>query len=528
MIFAGAWACRSTPPPGASDPKPPADRAAVLEPDAQPALVAAPDSAAVEGPVSATTAEPETRSGTESSLEPGTESVTESAAASGTEPADATPALAPADVTPALAPLDAPPVAHEDEALAIHGYLLGRWRLRRSGDAHDQDAYGVLAVDVGDAESDRLTAHFLARLSVDLDGQGDAESQQVFGSLQDTYGDSAHLDLYEASLGFDRPFDAPVRVRAGRQIDYATPEFAHFDGLRVESHPLGDAKIVAGAYGGVPVRLYDATSIGDQIAGAWTEAQPWKGGRVRADWMYVHQEAETSDFNDDLVALSLWQRVGTQLLLDAGYARLEEEDRDVRLRATWNEGDGDLLVQASWYRLLNPQADFAYEFDPFYATLQQYEPFDEYRLLVSKALSDDLRLDLGGNLRQLDESEDESRLNHGYERAFATLILTDIGARGLDFSLTGDTWDSDEQDIRTWGADLTWSPNTTWRASAGSSYALYKFDVAQGLERDDVRVWYMRVRRKVGTAWTFQIAYDYEDDDFDDYHQIRAEATWRF
>ncbi|MCY2959081.1 MAG: hypothetical protein NTY35_02860 [Planctomycetota bacterium] len=386
----------------------------------------------------------------------------------------------------------------------------------------------MLALDVGDARQDRVTGHFLGRLSADIDGQGDPDSQQVFGSLQDTYGSSAHLDLYEASVDFHRPFDAPVSVRVGRQIDYATPEYAQYDGLRVESQPIGASKVVAGAYGGVPVRLYDATSIGDQIVGAWTEARPWTGGRVRADWMHLHQDADPTGFYNDLLGLALWQRMGAHVLVDAAYTMLEEESRDVRVRATYDDGEGDLMVQAGYYRLLNPQADFAYEFDPFYATLQEYQPYGQYRLLVSKALTDSLRLDLGGDLRDLEDDGDENRLNHGYERAYATFVISDILAHGLDLSLTGDTWNSDDQDIDTWGVDLTWTPDSKWRASAGSSYALYKYDVAQDVERDDVRVWYGRLRRKIATAWTLDLEYDYEDDDFDDYQELIAGATWHF
>ena len=419
-------------------------------------------------------------------------------------------------------------VATTEGGLALSGSLMSRWRMRKSGSATDQDVYAVLAFDVGDSNSDPISGHFLGRLSADIDGQGDTQTQQVFGSLQDTYGDAAHLDLYEVSVAILQPFDAPVRVRVGRQFDYATPEFAHYDGLRVESEPMGDVKIVAGAFGGVPVRLYDATSIGDRIVGAWTEARPWTGGRVRADWMHLHQDSAPSDYYNDLLGLSIWQRMGAHVLLDAGYTRLEEEDRDVRLRATYDDGEGDLMVQAGYYRLLNPQADFAYEFDPFYATLQEYQPFDQFRLLVSKSLGDDLRLDVGGDLRDLENEDDENFLNHGYERGYATFVISDILARGLDLSLTGDAWSSDDRDIRTWGLDVTWTPDSTWRASVGSSYALYKYDVAQDIERDDVRVWYARARRKLDTAWTIDLAYEYEDDDFDDFHQITAGATWHF
>lgn len=446
-------------------------------------------------------------------------------------PASAVPAAAPIPRAATEVPkpaTPAAPVAPQSKALPWHGMWSTRWRMRDAGQAHDQDVYSVLSLDVGDATRDRVTARLLGRLSADIDGRGDAESQRVFGSLQDTRGRAVYADLYEASIEVDRPFDAPLRARIGRQYETATPEIAHIDGLRVESKELGGSKIVAGAYAGVPVRIYEATSISDQIYGLWGEGRPWKGGRARLDWMHVDEEARPDDFQNDLVGLSLWQRFGERWMLDAGYTRLESENRDVRLRATWNDGRGDWMVQASYYRLLETQRAYAQEFDPFFSILQQFEPYTQYRLLTSKSLGKHLRIDLGGDLRRLEDGDDEGRLNHDYDRGYATVVVSDVFTDGLDLSLTGDAWDGGERDIRTWGADLTWTPNKTWRASIGSAYALYKYDVLQDVERDDVRTWYARLRRALGKAWTLDLEYAYDDDDFDNAQLLTAGATWHF
>ena len=423
---------------------------------------------------------------------------------------------------------DPTPYMPEKPRPLFSGTLQSRWRLRDSGNASDQDIYEVLALEVGDASRDRVSGHFLGRFSADIDGQGDSDSQAKFSSLQDTHHQTAYFDLYEASADVQKPFDAPVRARIGRQTDYATPEFAHFDGLRVESDPMGKSRIIAGAYGGVPVRHYEATTIKDQIAGAWADARPWTGGRVRADWMHVHQDEDGPDFYNDLLGLALWQRLSENLQLDARYTRLESENRDVRLDATWQDGEGDLVVQAGYYRLMNPLSAFASEFDPFFETLQTFEPYNQFRFLFSKSLAENLRVDLGGDLRRLDDSGDEGQYNHDYDRGFATLVISDMATKGLDLSLTGDAWESDDQDIRTWGIDLAYTPDVKWRMSLGSAYALYKFNVFQDEERDDVRTWYTRVRRVLSAAWTVELDYAYEDDDFDDYQAFLAGATWHF
>lgn len=455
------------------------------------------------------------------------DSTPSAAVPAGAQPTESAAAAAPSSAAPAQpAPGAAPAASQVAAPYALHGSISTRARYRHSGAASDADVYSVVAVDAGETGRDRTTAHFLGRVSADVDGRGNAESRQLFGSLQDTYDGAVHVDVYEASVEFDRPLDAALRLRVGRQFDYATPEFAHYDGVRVETQPAGKTHFVAGAFAGVPVRLYDATSIGDEIAGVWTESRPWSGGRVRADWMHVNQSAQPTDFHDDLLGLSVWQRVGSELVFDGSFTRLEDENRDVRARATWN--DGDLLVQAGYYRLLNPLRAFALEFDPFFTTLQEYEPYGQYRLLVSKSLGDHVRLDVGGDLRQLESESDEGRLNHDYEREYATVVVSDCLTRGLDLSLTGDNWNSSDRDVRTWGVDATWSPDANLRASIGSSYSLYEFDVFQDVERDDVRVWYARLRKKVDTSWSFDAAYEYEDDAFDDFHTITAGATWRF
>jgi hypothetical protein len=442
-----------------------------------------------------------------------------------------TPAAPPAqDAVPAGPDLKhaTTPLTQDAAHPLLSGTLQSRWRVRESGDAHDQDIYEVLSLEVGDATRDRVSGHFLGRLSADIDGQGSSDSQAKFSSLQDTHHQASYFDLYEASADVQKPFDIPVRARIGRQTDYATPEFAHFDGLRVETESIGKSRIVAGAYGGVSVRHYEATTLADQIAGAWGEARPWTGGRVRADWMHVHEDAKPTDFYNDLIGMALWQRLGEHMEVDARYTRLESENRDVRLDATWQDGKGDLLVQAGYYRLMNPLSAFASEFDPFFETLQTFEPYNQYRFLVSKALGGKFRLDLGGDLRRLDDSGDEGLYNHDYDRGYATLVVSDLATHGLDLSLTGDAWDSDNQDIRTWGVDLTFTPDTKWRMSLGSAYALYKFNVIEDQERDDVRTWYTRLRRVLSSAWTVELDYAYEDDDFSDYQALLAGATWHF
>jgi hypothetical protein len=423
---------------------------------------------------------------------------------------------------------DAPRAAKpEEDRVPIHGSLSSRYRYRTGEDANDQDMYETLVLDVGDARRHPVTAHFIGRLSADLDGQADADSKDVFPSLSDTFDDPLHGWVYEAYVDLERP-PALSEVRIGRQIDFLTPEFAHFDGVRLATRATTKGQASGGLYAGVPVRLYEATSADDSMYGAWGEARPWRGGRVRLDWMHVDDDSRLGPHSNDLWAVSAWQRAGERLGFDGSYSRLEQDDRDLRLRGTWDDAEADLTVQATWYQLLETQFDLADEFDPFSSSLKSYFPFAQVRLQASKGLSKRTRVEGGLDLRRVDDSDDEGPFNHDYDRGWASLVLLDALLPGLVISLTGDVWDADDADVTSWGLDLTRKLDRGIEASAGTSYALYDYDLFSDSEHDNVRVWYLRMRKKIESSWTFDLGYDFEDADQGEFHSFLAGATWHF
>jgi hypothetical protein len=372
-----------------------------------------------------------------------------------------------------------------------------------------------------------VTAHVMGRVSADIDGQGDRDGQFVYPSLADSYDDPIHGLLYEAYVDVQRP---PVvsALRLGRQIDYLTPVFAYFDGARVKTPTWTPLKITGGLYGGVPVRLYESSTSGDEIIGVWGELRPWSGSRMRLDWMHVEDDQRFAARSDDLFGLSAWQRLSEELRVDAGYTRLEETDRDVRARANWNDARHDFTLQLSWYRLLETQSQFALEFDPFTSSLQSYSPFDQYRALASKGLSENWRIDGGFDLRRLDDAKDEGAFNHDYDRGWVAVALLDAWPAGTTVTVTGDWWSSDGRDVESWGLDLSRKLEDGLSVNAGTSYALYRYDIFLDAERDDVRFWYLKLKKQYSKAWAFECAYDYEDDSDDDFHVLTLGATWRF
>ncbi|HVS12269.1 MAG TPA: hypothetical protein VMS76_20580 [Planctomycetota bacterium] len=405
----------------------------------------------------------------------------------------------------------------------LHGSLTSVWRGRLGKSEHDNDLYGLLALDYGDSTRDKWTGHFIGRLAADLDGDGTGP----FFQLDDTLGDDVDLRLYDAyaeghGVG---PLES---LRLGRQRISDTPAFVWFDGARAETKPRGKSALQFGAWGGIPVHLYESGDSKDLVAGLYLQGRPWTGGRLRFDWMHLEDDDDGADHEDDLLGLSAWQSLGERLRLETSYTRLEGEDRDVSARATWSDAKDDLQLQASYYRLLETQEALALEIDPFFTTLFELFPYEQARLLASKRLGEKVGVQAGLDVRRVDDEDDEGLFNRDFERGFATLTLDEVLPSDVTLALTGEVWDGDGSDIETWGADLSRRFRDDLTASLGSYYALFKSDLFTASEREDVRTWYTRLRWKNTKSTTWDLRYEAEDTDFGWFHLLRLGLTWRF
>ncbi len=416
----------------------------------------------------------------------------------------------------------APQAASDASGYPVHGSLSWRFRARFTDGASDQDLVETLTLDAGDARRNALTLHLSADARVDLDGR----ARSTFTSLDDTFGSAFDERLYEAYADVQRAGEFEL-VRLGRQSNAETPLATWFDGLRLETREFGAARVRLGAWGGVPVRIYEAQQSGDLVCGAFAEARPWSDGRVRLDWMHAADDARLSD-SSELFGLGLWQGLGPNLRLEGQYTRLEAQDRDVRLRASWIASDSDLVVQASWYRLLQTQGELAVPFDPFDATLHDLHPYEQYTLLVSRSLGAHLALQAGYDARRVVHESDQGAFNHDFDRGWATLGVKDVLPAGLELSLTGERWDSPQTDLRTLGAELARHFGARVEGSLGTSYALYRYDLDQQRELDHVRLWYLRWRWNLNASTRLELRYEIEDDPLATYDDLRLGATWRF
>ncbi len=394
--------------------------------------------------------------------------------------------------------------------------------LRDTSGASDADLHGFLSVDAGDPELHPFTFHAASRLAWDVD----ADDGDVFDGISDTYSHAVTARLYDAWIDVHDVEHVPL-VRIGRQSDYETPDPVLYDGVRLESQPFGPREVRFGLYGGVSNHLYESSPSGDYLGGAYVDGRPWRRGRVRLDWMRAADELASDQELASLLGVSAWQTLTHNLSARASYTLLEGRNRDLDLGATWYDPEPDFTVRASYYRLFETQSANPLEFDTFATTLLDYFPFDRYGLVVAKGISRRLRIEAGTDLRDVHDDDDEGVFNRDVWRTWVTATVDEVLSPGTSVSVTGDVWESDNQETSSFGADLSHEFSETTNASLGTYYALYEFDALLVAEREDVRVYYVKAQRELSDALDLQVGFDFEDADID-FTRLRVKLSWRF
>lgn len=455
----------------------------------------------------------------------------EDAPAPAAKPAEAAAVQPPAEA-PAATPAATPaPGAASDGLLGlpIHGYLRTRYIGRTTSGAGDQDLYETLSLDIGDPAKNRVTAHFLGDVSMDLDGNTDTVGYHAFSSARDSTGSDVVPLVYSAYIDINR-LGVLERIRVGRQSIYETPEVSFFDGLSAETAELGGSKVKFGAYGGVSVHLYQGYDLTDRINGAYASGRLWAGARARVDYQRLEGHAGDEKVRNTLWGVDGWQAIGSYVDLHAHYTRMDELDRDILVRGTFNQPVWDLRFQATYYQLLQAQQkNVAIEADSYYPVMKDYYPYWEVRGTLSKGFGEHVNVDAGADIRRLNNPAQASNFNHEFDRYFATLDLMDILVKGSSLSLTEEKWISDGTKTESQGLDLTCPIGKKTTASIGTAHYLYKYDIIADQERDDVQSSYIKIETKPNRAWRLSAEYDYEDDDSSGaYNELRCEATWTF
>jgi hypothetical protein len=305
------------------------------------------------------------------------------------------------------------------------------------------------------------------------------------------------------------------------------PEELRLDGMSYTTKPMGKTETQLGAYAGIPVHLYEDDTDEGQAYGLFVEGLAGKDGRARFDWMHLEDELVLEDHRNDLFSVALWENFSENVRFEGQYSHLDSDPRDLRLRVFVDTPDATTIVRASYYQLLETQTAEATEIDPFFEELLDYFPFRQGTVNVSQLLGENTTLDVGFDARRVSDSDDIGDFNRDWERYYTTLAL------GLDehettLSVTADLWEGGDRDTSTFGADLSFSPSESFDAAIGSYYSLYKYDLFEFEERDDVRTYYARIDHETSKQVKFELIYEFENDDLDTYHTLRLGAVWQF
>ncbi|MBK8976692.1 MAG: hypothetical protein IPM29_12305 [Planctomycetes bacterium] len=429
--------------------------------------------------------------------------------------------------TPATDPESTAALGTTQQPESAESWFRGRWSTRywlrwTDSDQKEQNIYSTLSADLFDAERDGITAHVTGRVVGDLDGRS-----QNLPAIVNTFDSGVVGQLFDAYVDFHDVSGLGV-VRVGRQSIYDAPVVAFFDGVRLESEPIGSRELIVGAYGGLSSRIYEGQTTDDWMTGAYAELRPWSGGRARFDYLHLEDRTLFGNEENDLLGVGLWQQLAEGLQIDGEYTMLDGESRDVRSRLSYYDADADLQLQLSYYQLLETQRNLSLELDPYFAILQELFPYYQFGAMASTGLGEHFQVQSGVDIRRVDDDDDVGQFNRDYERVYANLTVADAPWDGFSLTLLGDFWMSGSRTIDTLGVDVTQEIDEDVELAAGTYYSLYKFDAFAVTEREDVRTYYVRVTHEPTENVDLELSYELEDTDIDLFHGLRLRGVWRF
>ncbi len=423
-----------------------------------------------------------------------------------------------------------------EPAYPIDGFLTLDYRGRHAEDPGagldgtsgntDQDFTAILGVDFGDSRRHDVTAHFLGRGRFDLDG---IDTFNPLNGINETYDNGVELHLWDAWVDVHRTPGVEL-VRIGRQTILDTPRTLFLDGVRVDSQEFAEFRGSVGGFVGLPTRYHSGHDSGEFLSGIWGEARPWDGGRLRTEWVHVDDERDGQEFTDDMVGFSAWQSVGRSTLLHARHNLLDGRSLDVHARVQTDLEDLGLSLQVAYTELLNTQVRQTLEFDPFWNSLFDLNPYRQFSASLTQMLSSQVDLTGGFDVRRLTDTADEGQFNRDYERYYGTITwFDDPEDETVSVSASVDAYRASQgDDVLAIYGDVTWQVATDWETSLGTDYSLYRYDWQFQAERQDIYSAYLRVEHDLAEDWSARVQYRIEDAAGDLFHTFEARVTWTF
>ncbi len=427
----------------------------------------------------------------------------------------------PADPAGAPEVLATRPAKEETPALDLGGYLDLRYRYRSiPGGQTDQDLFGSFGVRTslpgyGDGDL-RLAAS--GSFVWDLDQFPDVTNS--FSGLPETYDSRFHAYLYEAYGEVDP--SGPVRtLRAGRQILWREEGF-RFDGVYADALATGRTEF--SLYGGVPVHFHESSPDGDLLAGAGVAVSPARRLRVALDGIYVRDRRDVpgvpSVEGDLLTVLAVEGSPDPRIRARGTFSMLDAKERRETAEIAFFDPESRIRVNARFVRQNDITEIPVTEFSPYVAVLGVLEPYFQFQVDAGAPVLGPLEVAAGYARRELIEGAEEGLYNHEFDHGYAIATLVSFPWAPTSLHVRADGWNGGGQDFGTLGggAEARFGEKEEWRAELGTDYSLYRIDLVTGEERFRDRLYYGRVRRRLGEHLDLGVAYRYERDDLDEYH----------
>lgn len=414
----------------------------------------------------------------------------------------------------------------------VNGSFANRYRLRTTGGVTDQDAESLLTVDVGDPSYQKVTAALQAGGIFDLNGK----QAGGLNSIYDTFNTQAVGRLYYGHVSVQKISPLEL-VRVGRQHNLDFESF-YFDGVTVDSRPVYGVRV--SAYGGVPVHLFEnqfGFDSGDYLAGTALSWTPVQRLRIRFDFAHLRDSVAgfrttQANLSDNLLGMTVWMDILKNWDTYARFTTFSDQLRDVTFASTLDLSKYALQISLRAYRLLEGYDVRVPDFD-IYGIAGTYQPYTEVGLTLTKGLGRKLMLDTGFNWRKLDTTQTTSAFNHGYEHAFAALSTVDLFAKGLKLSGSLDYYHGNDTNFRNnyFGGSFSASREffkKRLNLGAGTAYYLYHFNFATGNESDNVQIYYASAEAKLTKVLRSKLGYEFENSEFDKYHNLNLSLIWDF
>ncbi|HKS15827.1 MAG TPA: hypothetical protein VJU16_00790 [Planctomycetota bacterium] len=406
----------------------------------------------------------------------------------------------------------------------FHGHLRTMHRSRWTSGASDSDLFNFLSIRAGNAEKDLYSGAASGRFQSDLDGDRGADGFSPFDSLSDSYRRATSAQVLTAYIDVTNPWPG-VRLRAGRQILDEMPEAVPMDGALASLEASPEVRFAA--FGGRPVNYFESSPSGDAMFGGWIEAKPWTRSRARLEYLHLEDENTFGLFKDDLIGLMIEQGEGPWLL-SARATILESEARDILLRGSAAYPEAGLTLDLRTYYLFEQQQALSYGLDSFALFLLPVEPYYQFSLGASQELSERFGVDATVVTRRLENADDEGDYNHEFSRWGFTVRSRKWPVEDLSVSVTGDFWQTRDDDFWTAGGAIQWQAAESIRVDLSSSYTLYTIDALTGEERERVRLVSLGIRWKVNPDVTADAKFTAEENDVDGFRTLDVGVRYAF